>query len=72
MGVMQLVGEAFKEEHNMFETTLNKSVLLGISNWTTIRGRDDLKSTDVSKRILIRFRLLFHNQSIFEKDYCTN
>lgn len=47
MGVMQLVGEAFKEEHNIFEREENKSVILGVANWTTIRGREVLKSKDV-------------------------
>ena len=46
MGCMQLVGEAFKEECKTYGNEENRTVLLGIANWTTVREKDDLISTD--------------------------
>ena len=44
---MQLVGEAFKEEENFSLDTQSRTIVLGISNWTTIRGKEFLLSKNV-------------------------
>jgi hypothetical protein len=47
-GVMQLVGEAFKnEETYALETNQSRTVVLGVTNWTTIRNKEFLISTNV-------------------------
>lgn len=45
--VMQLVGEAFKEEENFSLDTQSRTIVLGITNWTTIRGKEFLLSKNV-------------------------
>jgi hypothetical protein len=45
MGCMKLVGEVFKENFSI-ESRM-KPVVLGVTNWTTIRGNESLLNKNV-------------------------
>ena len=47
MGCMKLVGEAFKENSFKFDES-KQVVVLAISNWRTIRGKEILKNENVN------------------------
>ncbi len=45
MGCMKMVGEAFKDNHLLDEK--HRAVVLGIANWTTVRGNQALINNNV-------------------------
>ena len=47
MGYMKLVGETFKDNYALNEK--KKTVVLGITNWSTVRGNNSLLVKNVIK-----------------------
>jgi hypothetical protein len=46
LGCMKLVGEAFKDASSRSDS--KKIVILGIANWTTVRGNQNLLISNVN------------------------